>query len=233
MAKKSIIYGNRGPSKAHLLRNKDIGGEIVKLRQDVEDGLLANGLLVTEEFTNPVAAVANRFKTTSATVTTPQTITPTSTPGLANQLVTGPYERNITVTLAAGVGAYSTDPIEVDTIDQHGVARTLTFTPPDADGGVTLQSNEGYGAMRVTEIRIPAQADTDGAITVGFGAGFGLKAAVKSRAGTLAVHRQIQSGTGLVTNGTFLGRRYIPNGAPNGTLDYAVTYEADAADAAQ
>lgn len=224
--KKSLFYGNRGGARPHLTRNRDIGGEVAALRSDVEQSMLTNGgMLMTEEFTDATAAVANHFKTTSATSLSP------TTPALANTLVPGNYERNVTVTLSSATGAYTTDPIEVDIVDQWGEAHTLTFTPANADGGATLQSNEGYGARRVTEIRIPAQADTDGAITVGFGAGFGLKSTPKVRAGTANVLRQITSGTGVVTTGAFLGRRFIPAAAPNGTLDYAVMYEVDSADA--
>jgi hypothetical protein len=68
-------------------------------------------------------------------------------------------------------------------------------------------------------------------VAIGFGAVFGLSATIKSRAGRLAVIQEVAAGS-VVTNGVFASSSaspphgsYAPNSAPDGSKDYAVTYE--------
>lgn len=74
--------------------------------------------------------------------------------------------RTVTITLDNSPGAFSTDPIVV-TGKRGGAVVTEEFEPSTADGNETLFGNQPFDT--ITSIVFPAQADTDGAFTVGVG----------------------------------------------------------------
>jgi hypothetical protein len=74
--------------------------------------------------------------------------------------------RTVTITLDNSAGAFSTPPF-VGTAPRAGTVVTESFTPNSANGNETLFGNQPFDTL--TSIVFPAQADTDGAFTVGVG----------------------------------------------------------------
>lgn len=220
----SKLFGSKVAVAPHLLPSHGLPGEIVDLRKDVEAAFLAlqsnGGLFRTDEFTNPETATTNWYLSAKAGAVTAQVITS----GFAHTAIATGIPRSVTVSRTSSAGAYTTSVITVKGTCR-GVPVTLTFTPGDANGGDTIASNENLGMDTITEVDIPLQVSTAGAFNVGFGAAIALKETPVSRAGLVAVIREVSSGA-VVTTGTFAGPLYTPAAAPNGTRDYAVTYEA-------
>ncbi len=222
----SHLFGSKGPQNPHMLVGSGLPKEVADLRKDLDEtfvDLENGGLYRTDEFTNPVAAAANHVKTSFATSVDASVLTASQ---LTNaSLPTG--AREITITRSAAVGAYSLDPIVIEGL-AYGKKRTLTFTPSTADGGDTLTSAEREGLDSITKVNVPGQVSGRGAFTIGITAKLGLRGGIKARAGLTAPLREVVDGA-IVATATFDGRLYIPATAPNGTHDYAVTYEVNPA----
>ncbi len=124
-------------------------------------------------------AVAELFdvdgiKTAFATSTSASQVLPAAMTGAAMVSGTGRFAksvaRTVTLTLAAQVGAYATDPITL-TYKRNGTTYTAAVTPPDADGGVTLRFADASGrivlADELVSVDFPEQDDTDGSFQLG------------------------------------------------------------------
>lgn len=220
----SKLFGSKVAVAPHLLPQHGLPGEIVDLRKDVEAAFLAlqsnGGLFRTDEFTNPETASATWFRTSTPGATTAQDLTT----GFAHTAIPSGIPRDVTITRTSSAGAYTTANITVKGTCR-GVPVTLTFTPADANGGDVIAANERGGIDTITEVIIPAQVSALGAFTIGFGNQIVLKETPVSRAGLVAVLREVSSGA-VVTTGSFNGPLYTPAAAPNASRDYAVTYEA-------
>lgn len=215
----SVYFGGESPNIPHL-GNK---GEIGDVRGDVNRALgamEAGGLFRVDDFTNPPAADADAFLATEATVTEASVLRAADL--IADSIVGGP--RAITVSLGDDAGAYSTDDIVIEGT-AYGEKVVLTFTPSGADGNETLESNEDWGLDTITKVSIPAQADTDGDISIGFGAELVLFRGIRDMAGISTPIREVAVGA-VVTTGTFSGRKYTTAAAPDGTRDFSVAYVA-------
>ncbi len=226
----STLFGSKRSRKPHLLENNDLGGEVKDLRADIDEAFVSleagGGVaivpVVVQEFTNPEAADDDWFKASFATAATPNvgsTFTNATIPSL--------IPRSITISRTADVASYTTDPIVLTgtkLVAGVAVPVELTFTPADADGGDVIESDEDDGFSTITGYDFPAQVDANGAFKIGFGAAIVLSYAVKSRAGLVAVIRQVVAGA-VVTTGTFVGAKYTPAAPPDLSKDYAVYYE--------
>lgn len=119
------------------------------------------------------AAVGNAVVTSLATAAAPVVL---SGVGLTGAKAGGPYlgngtskgPRAITVTTSASGGAYAIGtPITVKGTDRGGNPITDQITLTQTGGGETLSTSKGFAT--VTEIDIPAMANTAGAWTFGIG----------------------------------------------------------------
>jgi hypothetical protein len=120
-----------------------------------------------------ILAVTNAVVTSLATQTTPDVLAGV---GLTGAKAGGPYvgtgtsvaPRAITVTTSASAGAYLIGtPITVKGTDRAGNTIQDTLTLTQTGGGETISSAKGFAT--VTEIDIPAMANTAGAFTFGIG----------------------------------------------------------------
>jgi len=223
----SNLFGSKGPQNPHMLVGSGLPREVADVRADVDaafNELENGGLYLTDEFTNPVAAAANYLKASFATSTSAVKLVASD---LA-QATLPSGAREVTIGRSSAAGAYTAGASILVHGKAYGKKRTLTFVVPDANGGDTLTSTEREGLDEITSVEIPAQATTGGAFVIGITAKLGLRGGVKTRAGLAAAIREVVDGA-LVTTGTFDGRLYIPATAPNGTHDYAMTYEVNPA----
>jgi hypothetical protein len=76
--------------------------------------------------------------------------------------------RNVTITRAAAVGSYTTDPIQVFGQDPDGLPIFESLTPADADGGDVLTGVLMF--VGLVAFKFPAQVDAAGAFQLGVGA---------------------------------------------------------------
>lgn len=222
--------------RPHLVRTGGgLSGEVADLRTDVKAALdtmeAQGGYFRTDEFTDPAGASANAFKTSFATTAAIQTFT-----GAALNGATGLSElkppRNATITSTANAAVTAVAVVitgQIRNADGVLVTQTDTITTT-AGGGVTDAGAKPFS--KITSVVIPAMGGAGGSLQIGFGAMIGLSAKIKSRAGLIRPLREVSAGS-VVTNGTFANptgspvTSYTPNTAPNGTADYAVTYEVD------
>lgn len=222
----SSYFGSETAQRPHLVEGKrGVAGEVADLRSDTNTALEAverNGLVRVDEWVDPPASDDDHFLAAQATAAAAQTV-------LAKDLInatiaTGP--RGILITRSAAVGSYTTGVITIKG-KAYGEDITLTFTPTDADGGDTIDSNEDLGMDEISSISFPAQVDAAGAFDVGFTDDLVLYRGIRDLAGVSTPIREVEAGS-VVTTGTFSGRKYTqPVNTPDGSNDYAVVYVPD------
>lgn len=235
----SNLFGSKTAKRPHLVQSGGgLSGEIADLRHDVEESFntleTGGGYFATEEFTDVAAADTDAIVTSFATAAA---VTSKSGSGLNG--VVGAAEmtppRNITITSTTHADVDAVDAVitgKVRDKDGNLIDQTDTISITDG-GGVTDAGTKAFSV--VTSVSIPAMAGAGGALTVGFGSVIGLRRAIKTRAGLTRPIREVVAGA-VATNGVFTTAAakppygtYAPNTAPNGTNDYAITYEVDPA----
>lgn len=226
----SKSFGTKHPLKNHLVQGGGLAGEILDLRNDIEEAFTSNeklesgsNALVLEEWTPPLKDT-DFFMVSKNFTASAQVFTGTD---LTGAKVSPP--RNVVVGITIGTTG-GTGTITVKGLDVHGSAIQEAFTIPDTSASVV-----GACAFEeVTEVDVPAHGGLfTGSVIVGTGDKIGLADKVKTRAGGAMVIQEIYDGS-RVTNGTFAlatvglpHGTYAPNVAPNGTHKYAVVYERD------
>lgn len=116
-------------------------------------------------------ASTNAIKTSIATSASPQTYTTfNGTVGGAKLA----FEQVVTATTSSHTGSYVTaTPLTVKGIDAFGKSLTGYLTLTMANGGETVNLKDANGNLmamaQVIEIDVPAQNDTSGAFTFGYG----------------------------------------------------------------
>lgn len=222
--------------RPHLVRGSGgLSGEIGDIRDDVREAFAAlesqGGYFRTDEFTNPAVADVDAIKTSIATSASIALYEDTALNGVIGGAEMIP-PRNPTITSTANAHVTAVAVVfagRVRNADGVLVERSVTVTPTGG-GGTTDAGNEALSF--IDSITVPAMGGTGGSLQFGFGPAIGLSAKIKSRAGLIAPIRQIAVGAVVVT-GTFTnpsgahGSLYTPAAAPDGTRDYAVTYEVD------
>ncbi len=228
----SQYFGSQRGEVPHLTEGKrGLAGEVDDLRGDVDaafEAMETNGMFRVDEFTDPPAADPDGHKTSFATQATDNRLLAADMDGAEGAGPTTGGPRAIQITRAANAGSYQFAADITVKGKAYGEDITLTFTPPDADGGDTLTSNENLGLDVIEEVLIPADVDAAGAYEIGFGAGMALFRPIRSLAGDADNPlREVEAGV-VVTTGTFAGRIYTPPvNVPDGVRDYAVVYVAD------
>lgn len=231
----SGLMSTKSPRDSHLVRpGGGVVGELFKLRGDIDMDLGPMANIVVEEWTNPPAASVSGLKTAFATSITAQVYMGAALNGaLVGSAAMGGIPRPPSVTAS-------------DNSSHAGYTGSVTFKGTDINGKpitavVAITNNAttvGTACGFWTEADIPAQPDALGSLQLGIGAAIGLGKPVKGRVGgALAVREMVNVGSGavLVTTGTLAAPAaalpngsYTPAGAPNGTNDYCLFYEADA-----
>jgi hypothetical protein len=135
----------------------------------MSSGIPVNSARATFTFASTELSDVDGVKTSAATIASETTYLPAVMDGAgidtSGQLLK--CARTVTVTLAAGTGAYNDeDPIVVSGT-YGGEVVTQEFTPSDADGSEILYGDQPFDTL--TSIVIPAQDDTDGAFSFGVG----------------------------------------------------------------
>lgn len=220
--------------KGHLVRGSGgVAGEIADLRDDIKRDFLANAAIAVEEFVDAAAADPNGIKTSIASAATAQSYSGAALNGVVGAGVMSP-PRNITITTTLHADIDAVD-VLVTGLDVNGDEVTDTITLTDG-GGATDVGTVAFA--QVTQVDIPAQSGTGGALEIGFGDVIGLGKPLVSRAGAPVVTLEIEDGTVLAADavtGTFVDAATVgPNGTyepatvPDGSVDYALHYEYDA-----
>lgn len=215
-----------------------IGKEISDLREDTRRALQPVAALTAEEFTNVAVADVDGIALSRATVAAAVTLAGASLSGVVGAGNMVP-PRNVTVTCsdsaATWAGSITVSGYVLVPSKKPGAAyielavtETIALTNNATTAGAKLFS-------RVTSVAVPAQVNTSGAYSVGFGTKLGLAQPIKSRAGALQVVQETEAGTvttGAALSGTFTSATtspphgaVVPGTDPNGTNDYAYIYE--------
>jgi hypothetical protein len=231
----SKLFGSQSAAKPHLVSGKGgVAGEVDDLRGDVEAAFTSlengGGLMKTDEFVDPPAADVDAFVTSVASAATEQTYSGASLDGAIGVAEISP-PRNVVITTTVNadidaVGVVVTGTVTGPDGTQQAQTETITLT----DGGNAAGDAGAKPFSFITSIVIPAQSGPGGSVQIGTGVVLGLSDLMVSRAGLLAPIREVAAGT-VVTTGTFTNEAgspvtsYTPAAAPDGTNDYAVTYE--------
>jgi len=223
----SGLFSTRSGVAPHLIVGPGgIAKEVYDVRNDIlaTIGSLAN--LVVEEMAAPPAASNTALMTSTTTATTATVVTGAAFTGaLGPGPVTPAYPRNVTVTATAGSSSYAGS-VTVKGTSMHGLPQTETIV---ITASTTVAGKKAFAT--ITEVDIPAQLNTSGAISLGTGAVLGLYNQPKGRTGaTVTAITPFKELTDLAapTAGTVDGTNstYTPNTAPNGTHNYIVYFEA-------
>lgn len=200
------------------------GTSVADLKRSL--GAALGSSIVCDEFTNPIALANAGLQVATASQVADQTVLKAAllAPGLA-ELAARP--RNVTFTVAGGTAAEaptSADIVGLD-IDGNALLETVAITPAAA----TYSGAKCFAD--ITSITKKGGTGTGATVAIGFGKTFGLSNTIKDRAGRRAVLQEVASGS-VVTNGVFATPTtsppygsYTPNGNPDGSADFAVTYE--------
>lgn len=191
------------------------------LRADVEDELGKLAGITVEEYTAPVAAVANAILLAKATTVAPASYSGAGLDGAVGGAVMA-YGRNITVTTAGATPADAPATVLVTGL-RRGVVQTETITVAQ-----TATIATGVKAFdTVTSLAFAAADGTAATVAVGFGAALGTVATPKSRKGLCNIIAETAN-SAKVTNGVLTADLYTPNSVPNATLNYVIYFEFDA-----
>jgi hypothetical protein len=228
MALGSGQFSSPKAQKPHLLAGSGgLASEVADLRADIKKDFLSNAAIAVEEFTDPPAAgVALISAVAQSQVAAGRSAV--LLPLAAN--ISPP--RNITVsTGAGGTPADAPATVVVTGKDINGAVQTETLNISQT--AATVAGVKAFAS--VTSIVEAAGEGTGAALSYGIGALIGLGKPLKTRAGLVAVIREVAVGA-VVTNGTFAlpaasppNGTYSPNSAADGSRDYALYYEYDAA----
>jgi hypothetical protein len=191
------------------------------IRQLIQLYTVNDGPVLVESHDNPLAAVTNRYVTTTNMKVGAYTVANGGLPGdgLAHL---------VTATVSKVVENDTMGTLVVVGIDNDGVAITDTLTLNNGDTASGLTT--GVKAMkRVDTVTGAGWVDggTPDTIVVGFSAVTGLDKAAAADADILTVYDKTSlAATASFTgkgNGTLSGTYFTPTGA-NGTLDYTIVY---------
>lgn len=174
-----------------------------------------------DEFTNPIAASATLISASAATSTDATTRTALVT--------TFDPPRRLGVTCTSASGSYQGNATFVGkNVFGQAISEEVNVTDN------TTTYTENFFASLTEDPAIDAQVDASGAISLGTGAGLGLRKPLKYRAGLPAVTKEFAAGSAAPTAGTFTTPAatppcggYTPNSAANGSRDYCIWYEVD------
>jgi hypothetical protein len=220
----SGLFSKAKAALSHLVKpGGGLSGEVHDVRKDVLDMVSPLAALAVEEFTNPATGGAADLLAATASSVAVQTYLTADllAPGLAKLAA---FPRNITFT-TAGVTPADAPATATITGTYLGVAQTevvnIAQTATIATGTKPFST--------ITSIVYSAGQGTAATVSIGVGAGLGVAKTPKSRAGAILIFREIAVGA-VVTNGVLTSTGlYTPNSAPDGTRDYCVYYEFDAA----
>lgn len=145
--------------------------------------------------TDPKAATlpedVDAIKTSIASSTSPQSYSGAALNGAIGANTMSP-RRGLAIKRKAATSAYSLSPIVVTYVDWRGVERTMSVTPPNANGGDTLRPTDDEMAAAV-QIDVPGQASTAGAFEVGVQARSGRGSSLVHQANLLRTPRLTQA----------------------------------------
>ena len=202
--------------------------------QEIVNGRLAGvDNLVTEEFTDPVAADTNAIKLAIASVAAPVTYSGADLDGIIGEGEMIP-PRNFTLLTGATTADIAASTVNViGTVrDEYGVLvpQTDALTVSVNQAGATLGTSP---FAFITSIEIDtAQDGTSATYEFGLGDLIGLTRGIKTRAGLTAPIREVEAGS-EVTTGTFTTAAaeppqgtYLPGTVADASNDYALTFEA-------
>lgn len=187
--------------------------------------VVANTTIRIDEWTDPAAVSTTALKAATLITTDPQTI-------LAAALVAGgktalaTYPRNVTFT-GGGTTAHCPTSVVITGTDYSDAALSETVA-------LTAGSGVGVKAFKTTASYVFTGATTgDGSVAIGIGGKLGLTRKIKQRIALphviqeLAVNAVVDTGTYVSAATSPPYGTYAPADAPDGTRDYALSYEQD------
>lgn len=195
------------------------------------DILVAEPGFVVDEFTNALASSTNALRTAAASAASTQTVLAAALTDVGGKAELLARPRSISFTVAGATAAHAPTAGVITGTDINGDALTESVTITASAG-----TYEGAKAFKtITSISLTGGTGTGATVAIGFGNKFGLSRKAKTRAGAVMRGTEISAGS-VVTNGTLVvaetglpNGTYTPNTAPNGTNDYAISYETDGA----
>lgn len=190
--------------------------------------VVTDGPWKTDEYTDAIASATDGLLDATATTVAVQTVLAAALKAAGkNELAARP--RNVTFTTSGGTPADAPATATITGTDINGDALTEEVNVPQ-----TATTAEGVKAFKtITSIVYSAGQGTDALVAIGFGKKFGLSRKAKTRASAVNKGTEISAGS-YVTNGTLVvaetglpNGTYSPNANPDGSADFAITYETD------
>lgn len=185
----------------------------------------ANIPYVTDEWTDAAAVSTTALLVATATTVAAQTVLAAAMTAGGNAALLA-YPRNLTFTTAS-TATDAPASVVITGTDINGAALSETLVLSQA-----ATTDVGVKAFKtVTSVVYGAGVGTGGTVAIGIGGKFGLSKAIKQR---IAMPNVIQERAinAIVTTGTYVSAStsppngtYAPSAAPDGTKDYALTYE--------
>lgn len=228
----SGLFSKAAAKKSHLASagSDGIGGEVAKLRSDVQQAASALAAIAVEEWVDPPAAAVNAIKLSVATSIAPQVYAGAAFDGVVGAAVlNGP--RPISVTQATGNHYAGTVTVKGRDAQNKIITDTIALT---ANPGIITTTATAKYFAQVTEIDVPAQQDALGHFQFGtYGNDVGLSRAAKGRTGAFVMIQELMDGS-VPTAGALVSPTlappygaYAPNTAPDPAQPAAITGTTD------
>ncbi len=197
---------------------------IIAATADAADAVSGSGNTPTDEWTNPSAVLTTALKAATTFTTDPQTILAAALTASGGTTALAEFPRNVTFTGGGTTGHCPT---------------SVAITGTDVNDDVLLEtlalsSGSGVGVKAfktIVSFVFTGATSNDGTVACGIGGKLGLTQPAKTRVGVVNVIREYAINA-VATSGTYViaatsppNGTYAPSSAPDGTRDYALTYE--------
>jgi len=181
-----------------------VAGEVGDLRQDVENELAPMAAIAVEEYIDPLATAADNMTAATTSQTTEDVLLPDATPAVGvltqatidNMALDAGGARQLLFTVAGGTPAHRAPTATVYGTNIDGKEASEVLPLPDVAGTALT----GTFFSSVERVVLAAGSGAGATVAIGLGALLGLGAAVRSRAGRVAVIQEVAAGS-VVTNG--------------------------------
>jgi hypothetical protein len=219
----SSLFKSRHAARAHILTGHGVSAEVTDLRADLLAEFAPMAAITVEEYTDSPASGAALLLAATASTVAVQTYLAAAllAGGLATMLA---HPRNVTFTTAGATASDAPATALITGTDRNGKAQTETVNIAQ-----TATIAKGVKLFKtITSIVYAAGDGTGATVSIGLGDLLPLSKTPKSRAGLVAIVREIAVGA-LVTTGVLdaVNLTYLPAAGCNGTNDFAIYYEYD------
>jgi hypothetical protein len=205
-----------------------IGPEGAAIAKGIADAaaLATSGTFICDEWTDASAVSTTALKAATTFTTDPQTILAAALTSSGGTAALAAYPRNVTFTGGGTTGHCPTQVVITGTdINDDSLSETLALSSGSGTGVKAFKT--------IVSFVFTGATSNDGTVACGIGKKFGLSRPIKQRIGLPHVIQELAINA-VVTTGTYVAAAtsppngtYAPSANPDGSNDYALTYEQD------